>query len=119
MQQPRKPARGLARGNALLVVGLLIALTALVGVITRAGDKHSAEDVRLAPVVKQSKRDDQPTTARFFANGGLTVWWDRRTAPATVTTSLIKPEDGQASQSNIHPTDYAGPESCRKCHKKN
>jgi predicted CXXCH cytochrome family protein len=42
----------------------------------------------------------------------LAVWWDG-SPPGTTTVRLVHPD------SNIHPADYAGPESCRDCHKKN
>lgn len=45
-------------------------------------------------------------------NKVVTLWWDA--VPDSVRAS------GQTSDSsNIHPSDYAGAESCRVCHKKN
>lgn len=57
-------------------------------------------------------RQDRIEEPRRFTSGNLTIWWDR--VPETVRAS-----SGQvATSSNIRPTDYAGPESCRRCHKK-
>ena len=64
------------------------------------------------PVSKSSA--EPPGEDRFFANGQLTVWWDRDELPGTSTVSLT-----DAHPSNIHPQDYAGAEACRKCHEKN
>ena len=51
-----------------------------------------------------------------FANGataGLAAWWDE--VPPVLKEGL-RPV---SSTSNIHPEDYAGPESCAKCHREN
>ena len=42
----------------------------------------------------------------------LTLWWD---APP----EKLKQETLTSVDSNIHPNDYAGPETCKKCHPKN
>lgn len=42
----------------------------------------------------------------------LTLWWD--TPPSGVKDGSLT-----SSESNIHPNDYAGPETCKRCHPKN
>lgn len=60
-----------------------------------------------------SSRQDNPIFNEF---GQLIAWWDQmpdkhRSAVAAINTA--------GEESNIHPGDYAGPESCRECHAKN
>jgi predicted CXXCH cytochrome family protein len=51
---------------------------------------------------------------RVLATGGrLTVWWDAL-PPALQTRALRSGEE-----SNVHPADYAGPDSCKGCHRGN
>lgn len=52
-------------------------------------------------------------TARMFEKGRLSFWWDEIPASVRKTGFSTGPE------SNIHPGDYAGPDSCRKCHQRN
>lgn len=61
-----------------------------------------------------STADPRPKEDRFFTNLWLTVWWDRDRLPGVATPALTK-----LARSNIHPSDYSGPESCKKCHEKN
>src|SRR5947208_1647908 len=52
--------------------------------------------------------------ARQFDRGRrLTAWWDD--PPINVRISTMP--SGQ--ESNIHPSDYVGPESCKECHPTN
>lgn len=44
----------------------------------------------------------------------LTVYWG--TLPRTISNHLVP---STSTLSNIHPADYAGPEACKDCHKKN
>lgn len=44
----------------------------------------------------------------------INVWWDD--IPDRVREGTGQPEN---ASSNIHPRDYAGPESCRECHQEN
>jgi predicted CXXCH cytochrome family protein len=45
--------------------------------------------------------------------GKLTVWWDN--LPSGVQENLVP----SGPDSNIHPGDYAGPDSCKTCHPRN
>lgn len=51
---------------------------------------------------------------RRQTDGRLTIWWDD--LPESVTAEATS---GDGAQSNIHRTDYVGPEACRNCHKEN
>jgi predicted CXXCH cytochrome family protein len=54
------------------------------------------------------------SAARTLAAGKqLTVWWD--VLPADVQDRSVP----SGSRSNIHPTDYVGPQACRPCHTRN
>lgn len=60
-----------------------------------------------------SDRRDSPL---FYENGQLITWWDQM--PADHQTHVVA-INSVGEESNIHPGDYAGPESCRECHPKN
>ncbi|MFP6770700.1 MAG: hypothetical protein VB859_21180, partial [Planctomycetaceae bacterium] len=62
---------------------------------------------------ESSVRQDRIEKPRRFNSGNLTIWWDR--VPEAIRTST----DQTSTDSNIRPGDYSGPESCRRCHKKN
>src|SRR5262245_22081586 len=71
----------------------------------------------LAPAPPRPPRPRQAPKSRpdspplQLARGGqLTVWWD--SLPDAVRHSTVS--SGQ--DSNIHPSDYAGPDSCKGCH---
>ncbi|MFB3104245.1 MAG: hypothetical protein ACE1ZA_04880, partial [Pseudomonadales bacterium] len=104
-----------AVAKVLVIVGLLASLTTLIGVII-VSDNLGSDQPAVSPQVIESSRSDRTpqATPRYFTNGRLSVWWDERTSPATSTSSLV-----QQHSSNIHPTDYAGPESCKECHRNN
>ena len=42
----------------------------------------------------------------------LTLWWDK-------PPNKVKRSGHSSDDSNIHPQDYSGPESCKQCHAKN
>jgi predicted CXXCH cytochrome family protein len=50
---------------------------------------------------------------RLAAGKELTLWWDEM--PADVRDRSLP----SGTPSNIHPTDYVGPQTCRPCHKRN
>lgn len=49
---------------------------------------------------------------RFQEFGDYTLWWDA--IPAAIAAN----RDQAVSGSNLRPADYAGPEACKNCHKK-
>ena len=66
------------------------------------------------PPVPRPRRAETPEGPRQLAQGGkLTVWWDLL-PPALAARTLPA---GQTS--NVAPADYAGPESCKECHRRN
>ena len=77
----------------------------------------------LGPTIEQAENGpttDSSVTAppqpkvRVFTSGKLSLVWEdlRKALPAAKAPSSDR-------SSNIHPADYAGPESCRECHAKN
>jgi len=51
---------------------------------------------------------------RLIVGGrNLSIWWDG------LPSSLLDRSAQTGEQSNIHPSDYAGPETCKECHKRN
>jgi predicted CXXCH cytochrome family protein len=54
----------------------------------------------------------QPPRALASARA-LTVWWDQLPASLQIRSRPAGPD------SNIHPTDYAGPAACKECHRAN
>lgn len=59
---------------------------------------------------------DQQVGPRIGGTDQLVTWWsempdEHRTQVTGINSSEL--------ESNIHPNDYAGPESCRECHEKN
>ena len=57
-------------------------------------------------------------SARSFDIEKVTLWWEGMPA-ALVNQALPDQIVPNAPTKNIHPDDYVGPESCRKCHKEN
>jgi len=61
----------------------------------------------------RSEDDLDPSPRELGKGRRLTVWWDA--LPADVRDRSVL----TGEESNIHPPDYAGPESCKKCHSAN
>ena len=61
---------------------------------------------------RRPPRQDRLEEPRHLSTGQLTIWWDR--VPETVQAASSR----SAQVSNIHPSDYTGPETCRRCHQK-
>jgi hypothetical protein len=53
------------------------------------------------------------TTSDATAKPNVVVWWEG--LPDHIKAATTHPK----AESNIHPADYAGPESCRNCHEEN
>ncbi len=88
--------------TCLLILGLVAGCVVLVLFLTR----DSAPPDR-----SKTRPHDSP---REIASGGrLTVWWD--SLPAGVRSRTVPSDE----ESNIHPADYAGPQSCKQCHPRN
>ena len=59
--------------------------------------------------------DEAGENPRVFREAGrVKIWWDG--LPAEIREASIQTGD---TKSNIHVSDYVGPESCRECHKDN
>ncbi len=100
---PQSPGKR-AWGKRLLALVLVAGFLMLVLIIGRGF------------VPSDSSKSPPPTPASFneprqlVAAGRLTVWWDA--LPPSVQSSSVP--SGQ--ESNIHPSDYMGPQSCKECH---
>jgi len=90
---------------AIVIVGFLV-LRPTVG---PNGDGPPAERS------SRNEKDDDKNLRRFDFDGAarLTLWWD------DVSTSIRKVSTSNPNHSNIRSQDYAGPESCKKCHQEN
>ena len=88
------------RRRLLYWIGLTAVLASLAG-----GLYFSAEQPQKRPVPSAPARLGPP---RLQAFGNYTLWWDDapRVADSMATSTA----------SNLRPQDYAGPESCQKCH---
>ncbi len=67
------------------------------------------EDKTEREVLRRHREKDP----RFIKYENVHLWWDN--VPASITETGLNHE----FQTNIHPDDYAGPESCKACHAKN
>ena len=55
-----------------------------------------------------------PTRPTILATGKrLTVWWD------TLPPDLRSAVEPTGQESNVRPSDYVGPETCKQCHRRN
>ncbi len=99
-----------------LVVGLslVLGIAVFVGVIVVTSDtglpeRPSGAGARRLEFYNASQAGKAPQNTPH-----ITVWWDE--IPDLLRTTAGKPQN---ASSNIHPGDYAGPDACRECHKKN
>jgi predicted CXXCH cytochrome family protein len=102
-QEPRRPIW--LRAAALLLAGIALAVVAwrLVPASWFRTDSDAPPPLPAAV--------DPPDPPRQLAAGRhLTVWWDTLPPRLRLMTESTGPE------SNIHPADYAGPDSCKTCH---
>ena len=112
--------RRLTQSVAMPVLGGFVLLLLVVAVVTLAlwpfDASEQASDLAVdaqPTAATQLARQQQIANPRFQPAGNLTVWWDNY--PRAVPTASLVP----GNSSNIHPADYAGPESCQECHQKN
>jgi hypothetical protein len=111
--------------SVVLLVSVLatLALLAVVLLVAAASNRESHEQLSQQPKspdnLQQIRIDDPkfpdnpPRQFRSFDTGRLTIVWEdiRDRFPSTTQRA--------GHPSNIHPTDYVGPEACVKCHKAN
>ena len=99
----------------LMLFGLtLLALLFSVAWLTLApGDGRRGGMGDDEPSVSSTAAPDAEPSPRWTTFGRLTLWWDPM--PASVVNTSVP----TGPHSNIRPDDYAGADSCRKCHKKN
>lgn len=83
----------------------------LAAILILAGTLYFASIPELPPTTT-STAAPQAASPRLQSFGNYTLWWD--TVPLDVTLQAQQTADA----SNLRPQDYVGPESCRKCHKK-
>lgn len=104
-----QPRRGNVGLRCLLAAGLAGAALGLVLVVVRA----------VAPEDRPRRPTPAPRAGPFDypreldSGRRLSVWWD--VFPEDVTRRTV----ATGTRSNIHPADYAGPDSCKECHEKN
>ena len=125
----RRPVAGRSRlpNGRISLVAALVSITLLVVAVIvlftiNSGDpgiqprRRSDDSVRsgdLPFAFDGVSGDSQSRAPRMIVHDNLTLHWDA--LPANLQRDLVP----TSSTSNIRPQDYAGPESCKKCHKKN
>lgn len=107
-EQPRRGVRWLRVTGLILVIGLVVVLIA--GIYEWVQPQSATGNgARRVSFYNQSQFDGSPHRAPH-----INVWWDDVPSHRQVSAS----KSGEVS-SNVHPDDYAGPDSCRECHRKN
>ncbi|MEO2014656.1 MAG: hypothetical protein ABGZ53_09810 [Fuerstiella sp.] len=76
----------------------------------RDGPRTDFDEDKTEREILRRYHDKDP---RVIKHENASLWWDN--VPASITETSLNHQ----SQSNIHPDDYAGPESCKVCHEKN
>lgn len=102
-----------------LILVVVFAVVLIVGIYewgTSGGTSRTRSSARRLVFFNQSQAEKTPRhTLSVNADiPRINVWWDD--IPARLQVATDRPNN---ASSNIHPGDYAGPESCRKCHLKN
>ena len=101
MDADASPRRGHVFWPRLLFAAVLVGgCVAVALVLTAPDDRPRPGQGRKAPAAR-----------RLTSEGRLTLWWDG--LPADLRDHLVR----TGEQSNVHPRDYAGPDSCKRCHK--
>ena len=96
-------------GRKRTVALVVLALVDGVGAWWWSGQKRGASQ----PARRRS--NPRSVVPRAIGQGRLIGWWPA--APDQL--GVAAPVTSSDSTSNIHPTDYVGPERCRKCHQRN
>jgi predicted CXXCH cytochrome family protein len=104
--QPRR--RWLLASLAVIAGGVTVALA-----VTMGRAFFHADPARTEAKTHVPPRDPRQPPIALASSKRLHVWWDN--VPAGVRDRSLPP----AKDSNIHPADYVGPESCRACHQRN
>ncbi|MCA8996246.1 MAG: hypothetical protein KDA80_04655 [Planctomycetaceae bacterium] len=81
-------------------------------IVRRFPSSDGLDEVGIDPklVERASQKAARIEAPRKFEFGQLTLWWDA--VPKEVRRESVRPD----LRSNIHPSDYAGIETCGKCH---
>lgn len=98
-----------------VLLGLLVVLLAGGGGLILLGRSfersHGIPPPPVDPPAPHTASPDPPT--RLAQGGNLSVWWDN------LPDDVVRTSVPSGGESNIHPADYRGPESCQGCHQKN
>ena len=108
---PRRHNRWPLATGLILVIGLVVVL--IVGMFESGPPeltkRMGGTGARRLPFLNQSRTASLPHNTPH-----INVWWDD--IPESVLAATDQPN---TTSSNVHPGDYAGPESCRECHQQN
>ncbi len=109
---------GSAKPPATILLGRVAFVLVLVGVaglfVYRSVFSSSKSNSTATAQVSESQESLRPPgSIRAQQFGRFTLWWDG--IPEPVKQGRV--DTGE--QTNIHRSDYAGPESCKKCHEHN
>lgn len=109
MIAPSTPRRRWLLASALVACGVVAAIAVALG----KAFFHTEPSSKTQEVTHVPPRDPRQRPIMLAKGKQLTVWWDN--VPGAVRANSVT----AAADSNIHPTDYVGPEACRECHQKN
>ncbi|HIF01588.1 MAG: multiheme c-type cytochrome [Fuerstiella sp.] len=93
---------------AVGVIGIVLAACGLFAIVSDRWGDQDVSDARI-----EFLRRHRLESPRSSSREQLTFWWDA--VPEAVRQASVV----SGTESNILPTDYAGAQTCRKCHKKN
>ncbi len=111
----------LKMGLVVLILGCVVVFAVLLWSRKQPSRQQFDQVAETEPVVKQDAtdirrevmRERRRKTPRSVELPKLKFWWDGIPQNIRQISSETGPE------SNIHPDDYSGPQSCQKCHPKN
>lgn len=92
---------------------VVLAFAGAVLLLVLQGSRNSTPVASPDPQGPQTAAAATVAEPRYVGVGQLTNWWD------AVPDSVQEISLAEHRPSNIHPEDYAGPEACKDCHRKN
>ena len=96
------------RSSRLWIIGIVLGI-----IVIGASLVFFFSAVQYAPDEPQSTAKLKESKPRVLESGGVSNWW------GDIPDGFVKNAVHSSGPSNIHPQDYAGPESCQKCHQDN
>jgi predicted CXXCH cytochrome family protein len=105
------PPQGQPVLGKLLVIAALFAGAGALFILFRPAPRSETPPPVVLPKLPHKELQQPPR--RLAAGRRLSVWWD------TLPDDLLARSRPAGQTSNIHPSNYTGPESCKSCHQRN